>query len=148
MANIKIKQLDERVATAGVHLGGGPTRRKLQPGEVVDIPEDLQESGVALLEALLNTKKVEITLDPITRPLDYESEQEAKLTAPNYRSRGQLDDANMERARIAVAERIAKELAGTTPKSTAAKVAQPTANRRRNHRAASEDVPDVPEISA
>lgn len=101
MPRIKIKQLDERIATSGVHFGGGPERRKLHPGEVVELPEG------ELLDAIMATGKVELTMAPINRPLDYASEREAKITAPTFRPRDPSEAAEMERAREAVAERIA-----------------------------------------
>lgn len=136
MPRIKIKQLDERIATSGVHFGGSEARRKLHPGEVVEVPEG------ALLSALLATGKVELTLDPVNRPLDYASEREAKLTAPTFKPRDNDETAEMEKARAAVAARIAKS-SEAPPVTTRAEDRQPqpvtdepVRNRRATRRAA------------
>jgi hypothetical protein len=133
MARIKIKQLDERIATSGVHFGGGPERRKLHPGEVVDLPEG------ELLDAIMATGKVELTMEPISRPLDYDSEREAKITAPTFRPRDPSETAEMERAREAVAARIAGMSEAPPQADSPAKESQPepaTENPPRNRRAA------------
>lgn len=107
MPRVKIKQLDERVSTNGLHMGGDAARRKLEPGEVIDISEDyLLPDGRALLEVLWATGKLEMTLDPITRPLDYLSYREAKLCSPTFKPRDISETDDMERARAAVAARI------------------------------------------
>jgi uncharacterized Zn finger protein (UPF0148 family) len=109
MPRVKIKQLDERVATQGLHMGGGPERRKLEPGEVIDIAEDfLLPDGQALLEVLWQTGKLEMTLDAPTRPLDYASYREGKLCSPTCKPRDVSETAEMEKARAAVAVRILK----------------------------------------
>ncbi len=102
MPRIRIKQLDERVATSGLHFGGGRERRKLAPGEIVDIPEG------ELLDAVWATGKVEYTLDPATRPLDFLNSREAALTSPTFKSRGADDDREIAQAHAAVAARIAE----------------------------------------
>ena len=107
MPRVKIKQLDEVVATAGLHMGGGPERRKLQPGEVIDIPEDfLLPDGKPLLDMLWKTGKLEITLDPVTRPLDYENYREGKLCSPTFKPRDPSEEVEMTEARAAVAARL------------------------------------------
>lgn len=108
MPRVKIKQLDERVATNGLHMGGGPERRKLEPGEVVDISEDFRlPNGDALLELLWQTGKLEMTLDPISRPLDYSDYRQGKLCSPSYKPRDPSDKVEMERARAKVNARLA-----------------------------------------
>lgn len=106
MPRVKIKQLEERVATNGLHMGGGPERRKLQPGEVVDIPEELLENGKPLLDLLWQTNKLEMTLDAATRPLDYLDYREAALCAPTFKPRDPSEATEMEAAREAVALRL------------------------------------------
>lgn len=111
MPCVKIKQLDERVATDGLHMGGTDCRRKLQPGEVVDIPEDFEAGkydGQSLLEVLWGTGKLEMTLDKPTRPIDFKNYREAQLTSITFKSRGPDDDKDIEKARAAVAARMAK----------------------------------------
>src|SRR5210317_134465 len=102
MPRIKIKQLDDRVATSGVHFGGPIERRKLHPGEVVEMPEG------DLLTGIMATGRVEMTLDAANRPLDFASEREAKITAPTFRPRDELEAAEVEKAREAVASRMAE----------------------------------------
>jgi len=89
--------MDERTASAGVHFGGSLVRRKLHPGEIVEIEEDFEKGEYgggkqSLLQAVLASKRVEITLDPANRPLDYPDEDAARYTAPTYKSRGPEDD--------------------------------------------------------
>ena len=151
MARLKIKQLDERVATSGVHLGGGPERRKLHPGEVIDIPEDFedgQHAGKSLFEAVWETGKVELTHDPVTRPIDFRDEREGKLTAPTFRSRGPDDDRAIAEAKSAVAERLA---ATERPSETAPADPPPepeAKNRRAQKRIAARKRSDGQEAAA
>ena len=109
MPRVKIKQLDDRVASAGVHLGGGPERRKLEPGEVIDLSEDfLLDDGQPLLDLIWQTGKLEMTLDPVTRPLDYSDYREAKLCSPTFKPRDPSEAAEMDKARANVAARLAE----------------------------------------
>lgn len=136
MPRIRIKQLDERIATSGVHFGGGPERRKLHPGEVVELPEG------TLLTAIMGTGRVEMTLDPATRPLDFETEREAKLTAPSFKPRDPSEALDAERAREAVAARMAQssevplETDSPAEDSQPEPVAEKPTNRRAARRAA------------
>ena len=119
MPCIKIKQLDERVATMGVHMGGGLERRKLEPGEVVDIPEsELLTDGRDLLTMLLDTDKVDISRANPTRPLDYDSATEAKLCSPGFKPHDPSEEVLAEKARAAVAERLAEVLAAAEKPAT------------------------------
>lgn len=102
MPNVSIKQMDERVATAGVHFGMGPLAPKLEPGEVVHIPEG------KMFETLWETGKLELSLKPVTRPLKYADVHEAMYCSPSYRPRDASDELVMARTRAAVAERLAK----------------------------------------
>lgn len=107
MPNIKIKQLDERVATSGIHFGGPATRRKLMPGEVVEITDDMAfEDGSNMLDALMATGKIELTMEAVNRPLDFANEREATLTMPTFRLRGEDDERAVAAAKAAVAERL------------------------------------------
>lgn len=111
MPRVKIKQLDDIVATQGLHLGGGPERRKLQPGEVIDISEDfLLDDGQPLLDLLWATGKLEMTLDPVTRPLDYESYREAQLCSPTFKPRDPSEEAEMHKARANVDARMTESV--------------------------------------
>ena len=147
MPRVKIKQMDERVATNGLHMGGGQERRKLQPGEVIDISEDFVEAGKPLLDMLWKTGKLEMTLDPVTRPLDYESYREATLCSPTFKPRDPSEEAEMLNARAAVAARLesvseapittdspADDVLDTEPEPVAAEP-PPTPQRARNRRA-------------
>ena len=104
MPNIKIKQLDEKIATSGMHFGMGDATRKLEPGEVVDLPEG------ELFDLIWATGKVDLTADPVTRPLTYKDYVEATLCSPSYRVRGDDDLVQSEKARAAVAARLAETL--------------------------------------
>ena len=110
MPNVRIRQLDERVATTGLHFGLGPKARKLEPGEVVDIPEG------DLFDAMWDTGKLELTRDPVTRPLEYDNEREARLCSPTFKPRGPDEVDAQERALKTVSERLAQlEVASEAP---------------------------------
>lgn len=98
MPRVTIKHMDNLVATRGLHLGGPRTRRKLFPGEVVEIPEDFMEAGRPLIDILWETGKLEISLDPVNRPLEYENERIAQLTAPTFKPRGPDEVRQVEQA--------------------------------------------------
>lgn len=103
MPRIKIKQLEDRVATSGLHLGGGPGRRKLHPGEVIEIPEG------ELFDTLWATGKLELTMDPVTRPLDFSDYREGQLTSPTFKSRGPDEDREINEAWARVRARMAEQ---------------------------------------
>lgn len=157
MPCIKIKQLDERVATDGLHMGGGDNRRKLQPGEVVDISEDFEMNVHApdksLLDVLWETGKLEMTIDKPTRPIDFINYREAQLTSPTFKSRGPDETLQVDQAWAAVHARMAKqsdvpaeagspandaqpELADDNAEIAAAELPPPVTNRRAERRAA------------
>ena len=111
MARIRIKQLGERVATMGLHMGGGAIRRKLQPGEVVEIPDDMEEDGEVLLDVLFETGTIDLTRDTPTRPLDYASIAEAKLCSPTFKPNDPSEARESEKARERVTARLAEQFA-------------------------------------
>lgn len=102
MPKVRIRQLDERVATAGLHFGLGPKARKLEPGEVVDIPEG------EMFDEMWNTGKLELTRDPVTRPLEYENERLARLCSPTFTPRGPDEEIEQQRALDRVAEALSE----------------------------------------
>lgn len=111
MARIKIKQLNERVATMGLHMGGDARRRKLQPGEVVEIPDDMVEDGEVLIDVLFATNTIDLTRDAPTRPLDYASIAEAKLCSPTFKPNDPSEERESAKARERVAARLAEHFA-------------------------------------
>lgn len=113
MARIRIKQLGERVATMGLHMGGSVCRRKLQPGEVVEIPDDLlsDDGEQSLVDQLWDTGTVDLTRDFPTRPLDYENAIEARLCSPRFKPHDPSEEVLAEKARERVAERLEKQFA-------------------------------------
>ena len=102
MVNVKIKQLNDRVATNGVHFGLGPLARKLEPSEIVSLDEESD-----LFETIYATEKVEITVEDPTRPLKFESVDEARFCSPSFRPHDPKEEIVAEKARIKVAERLA-----------------------------------------
>lgn len=140
MARVRIKQLGDRVATTGLHLGGGPERRKLEPGEVIDIPEDFYlPDNRSLLDVVWETGKVELTRDEPTRPLDYANYKEGRFCGPNFKPRDAAEEREMDIARQSVRERLrAVEIAvevkeppkPVKPAKTVTKSANPRARRR------------------
>lgn len=85
---LKINTMGDRVACAGVHFGLGPRVRKLEPGEVVPVPKSLmikkRNKQVPLYKALLETDKVVMTDEDVTRPFEYESVQYAEATSASF----------------------------------------------------------------
>ena len=126
MPKIRIKQLNERVATAGLHMGeaeGEAFRRKLEPGEVVDVPEDIEivsnrwDDPICLFDMLYDTGLVDVLPDkvPVTRPLDYLNYREGMLCSPTFSSLSPSDAAEREQAMQRVEQRLAKEAAEKHP---------------------------------
>jgi len=174
MPRVMIKTMDDKIATAGLHMGNDPrreqelvdgkgewinTRRKLEPGEVMEIPDDLtiviNGQEVSLFDALWSTGALELTKLPVTRPLDYRTSREAKLCSPSFRSKGPDDDKKIAEAKAAVVVRLAEDeqpaapFSRTKKESPAVKApsepesANPRARRRRAvaNRAHSEENP-------
>lgn len=119
MPKIRIKQLHERVATDGLHMGEAPDgmyRRKLEPGEIVDIPEDVMiesnrlDEPVRLIDMLWNTGLVDMVPDtiPVTRPLDYLNVREGRVCSPSFKAISPTDAADREQALARVAKRLAQ----------------------------------------
>lgn len=122
MSLIQIKQLNERVATAGLHMGGDGCRRRLEPGEIVEIPDDMvMEDGDNLMEALWATGTIDLVPPntPATRPLDYENLREAKLCSPTFKVRDPTDQRDMDKARAKVAARLLEQQSAPPPKKKA-----------------------------
>lgn len=168
MPRLRIKQLGDKIATAGLFMGGGPERRKLQPGEIIDIPEDFesgQYEGRGLFTAMWESKLVEMTPEAATRPIDYADSREAKLSSPTFKSRGPDEDIEVEKARVAVAARLVEmsnaQLPGMDADSPAddeqpepdddsspAAIETPPPNRRAARRAATKAAVSDSEVSA
>lgn len=148
MTCLKIKQLDHRIGCAGIHLGGDVRRRKLEPGEIVEIPDDLMANAQEkMFDVLYRTGRVEITMDAPNRPLDFLSEREATLTSSNFKSRGPHEDLEREQALAAVSARMAESNSVSVQADSPAEITQsptpepeqakpPTARNRRAQRRA------------
>lgn len=117
---VKIKQMGETFACAGLHFGGGVInsgpdamrgdkncllRRRLEPTEVLEMDED-----DPLFEPMWDSGLVEITREMPTRPLDYATPREAELCAPSFISHGPADDADVIAAKHDVERRLFPEL--------------------------------------
>lgn len=130
MALIKIKQLEERIATSGLFMGTPEPevpgekpikfRRKLEPGEIVDVPDDLTfDDGENLVQALFETGKIDM-LPPHftpTRPFEYENVREGKFCSPSFKPLDPDEEAAMEKARAKVQARLDEELSKSQPKA-------------------------------
>jgi len=106
---IKIRQLEERVATAGLFMGGDTCRRKLEPGEIVEVPDDMElDDGRNLMQALWDTGTIDIVPDSVavTRPLDYLNRREAAICSPSFKPHGPDDEKEMKRIRAVVEARL------------------------------------------
>lgn len=150
MARIRIKQMEERVATRGLHMGdlGTPevpnVRRKLEPGEVVEIPDKMtvpNDSRTKLIDLLFNTGKIDLLPDstPITRPLDYASYREATLCSPSFRPNGESEEREMLRVRAEVEARLDNQSSPVeveTETEPADDTPSRTSRRRQNQQAA------------
>lgn len=160
MPLIRIKQLHERVATSGLFMGGTNARRKLEPGEIVEIKEDEMVEGENLFDMIWNTGMVDLVPDsqgPATRPLDYKDYREAKLCSPNFKPVSATEEREMLAARERVQQRMFQEQSAPPPveadspdvdapspppKKKAARKAvakKPAANRRAQRRAAAQE---------
>ena len=153
MALVRIKQLYERVATQGLFMGGSmQLRRKLEPGEIVDVPVDMLEGHDNLFDMLWNTGVVDLVpeTEAPTRPLDYRDYREAKLCSPSFKPLSATDEREMAQARERVRNRMiqqsapleadspADKPAPTKPKRAARKktlAKKPAGNRRAARRA-------------
>jgi hypothetical protein len=133
---VRIRQLDERVATQGLHFGRGPSARKIEPGEVVDIPEG------ELFEILWATGKLELTRDPVTRPIEFANEREARLCSPTFTPRGPDEEVEQQRALDTVSARIAE-----TEVASEAETANDSPATETPH-VAEREPPEVPEATA
>ncbi len=142
MSLIRIKQLNERTATAGLHMGRVELpkfRRKLEPGEIVEIPDDMKtDNGENLLEGLYETGLIDMVPDTYspTRPLDYEDAREAKICSPTYRPQGKNEIAEAEKVRANVLARLEEQLSKSPPKADSPdKDATAKPSRRQQRRA-------------
>ncbi len=158
MPLIRIKQLHERVATKGLFMGGNvQQRRKLEPGEIVDLPSDMMEGEDNLFDMVWNTGLVDLVPDnqEPTRPLDYRDYREATLCSPTFKPVSATDEREMAQARERVRQRMIKESApkvvelvaddapASPPKKKAARkkalAKKPAANRRAARRASTRE---------
>lgn len=82
--NVRIRQMGKKAATAGYHFDStNDAARKLEPGEVVHVPEDSKYR--AIFEKMLDRmdSPLEITRMPATRPLVFDKAREARLSSPS-----------------------------------------------------------------
>jgi hypothetical protein len=115
---IRIRQLDERVATSGLFMGGGKERRKLEPGEIVEVPDDMNlPDGENLMQALWDGGMIDILPDTAvpTRPLDYENRREAKLCSPTCKTNGPDEIADRDKALARVEARLFNDTSASLP---------------------------------
>lgn len=112
MSLIKIKQLEERIATSGLFMGSPADpdkfRRKLEPGEIVEIPDDMMIDDEKAIDFLFATGKIDMVppSTPPTRPLDYDNRRDAKLCSPTFRPRDPTDERDMAKARAKYQARL------------------------------------------
>lgn len=151
MAKIMIRQLEERVATSGLFMGEtgvqGPFRRKLEPGEIVEVPDDMEmPDGRLLMDALWETGTIDIVPDSVavTRPLTYKNRREAMLCSPTFKPNGPDEELERDKAIAAVEQRLLDESSDSppeaespeddTPAAPPPKAAKPNAATRRRQR--------------
>ena len=90
-------------------MGGDNRRRKLEPGEIVEVPDDMElEDGRNLMQALWDTGTIDIVPDTVavTRPLDYQNRREAHICSPTFKAHGPDDEKEMHRVRAVVEARL------------------------------------------
>ena len=120
MPKIRIMQLNERVATMGLHMGEAQDpafRRKLEPGEVVNVDPDIMiensrlDDPVSLFDMLWETGLVDVLPDsvPVTRPLDYLNYREGTLCSPSFNANSPTDQTEQQQATARVVKRLALE---------------------------------------
>ena len=148
MSLIKIKQLNERVSTAGLFMGTpaeeGVFRRKLEPGEIVHIPDDMMEGDEKLMEMLYETGHVDLVPPSIlpTRLLDSPNRRFGQLCSPTFKPRDPTDQRDMEKARLKEQTQIVEQFSSPpeadSPDEDDAPPAKPPVSRRGRRRAIAE----------
>lgn len=99
-------------------MGGGKERRKLEPGEIVEVSDDENmPDGDNLMQALWDTGTIDILPESAipTRPLDYESRREAKLCSPTYVPNGPDEIAERDKALAKVDARLFNDTSESPP---------------------------------
>jgi hypothetical protein len=99
-------------------MGGGKERRKLEPGEVVKVPDDeSMVDGDNLMQALWDGGMIDILPDTAvpTRPLDYEDRREAKLCSPTYKPNGPDEVIARDKALARVNARLINDTSKSLP---------------------------------
>lgn len=129
MAKVRIKQMDTRVATSGIHLVTNPDLkqlvRKLEPGEVVNIDDDMLCDGDpkqrTLLQVLHDTGKIELVPNtvPVTRPFKYDTPKEAELCSPSFIPREPSEARDRDQAVENVKARLLAEDIPAAPSNRA-----------------------------
>lgn len=127
MPLVKIKQLHERVATMGLHLGGDARRRKLEPGEILDVPYEMMEGDENLFDLLWATGTLDLVpeTEQPTRPMEYDNYREAKLCSPTFKAISSTDEREMNKARDKYAARLLESATPVTPDSPVAVAPKP-----------------------
>lgn len=143
MPRIKIKSMDEKVATMGLHFGGLPEQRKLQPTEVIEFDED-----DPLFKAMMDSGKCELTMAPVTRPLIYPDAQLAKFCSPTFKASGPNEQVQVDAAKATIADLLSHtppaapdpepEPVQESPAAEPEAQSEPSVNPRAARRAAAE----------
>jgi len=101
MPRLKIKSMDDKVATMGLHFGGPPEQRKLEPTEVIEFSDD-----DPLFQAMMDSGKCELTMAPATRPLIYPDAPMAKFCSPSFKPNGRNEEAQVAEAKATIADML------------------------------------------
>jgi hypothetical protein len=107
LVRFRIKQMGDPpvFACGGIHFDLGPTARRLEPTEVLEL-DDAVPAEAALFEGMYDKGLIEMVRDMPTRPLHFTDAREAQLCSPEFVSSGPNEDDEMEKARDAVAARL------------------------------------------
>lgn len=141
MPRITIKSMDEKVATMGLHFGGPPEQRKLQPTEVIEFDED-----DPLFIAMMDSGKCELTMAPVTRPLIYPDAQTAKFCSPTFKASGPNEQEQVDAAKATIVDLLSNtppaapepEPEQESPAAEPEAQSEPSVNPRAARRAAAE----------
>ena len=117
---LKIRELAGRRATDGMAMSSDPLVRKLEPGEVVDVPEnikiDMDGEEFLLHEAMYATEKVEIAPGQPTRPFKFKNKNESRMTSPAFYPKNPAERKQMEKIRARIKEELEPALKVKPPK--------------------------------
>lgn len=143
MPLVRIKQLGERVATSGLFMGHAPGdkfRRKLEPGEIIDIPDDMTVDGENLMDMLWGTGTIDMMPNSMrpTRVMDYDNRRDARYCSPSFKPRDPTQERDMHKAHAKYDALLNEQYSTPQPKGDEVETQPPPAAKRGRRRARAE----------